>query len=360
MARKERQSNIELLRIISIMGVIILHYNNPVIGGGLTYAREGSLNFYILYILESLFACGVDLFMLISGYFMCESKRRNLWRPIELIVQVMVFSEAMYIARVVLHTVSFSIKTAVLTLLPANYFVILYCVVFLMSPFLNVIIEKISEKSFRIFMLLSVLLFSVAPTIVDVLGEFRGEEYIGLSTIGMYGSQWGYSIVNFVLMYLIGAYLRKGKSKIVKCGNLKLFLCLIADVVLLVVWARVNDKTGFFTERSAWEYCNPLIIYEAVILFILFFRINLGVNKVVNSLAEAVFTVFLVHGIFIPHLQIEKFVVGNAITMLLHILGCTICIYLICWCVHKVYHLIVDPLFKNFSAKHTVMLDVES
>lgn len=34
MAKIERQSNIELLRILAIMGVIVLHYNNPVIGGG--------------------------------------------------------------------------------------------------------------------------------------------------------------------------------------------------------------------------------------------------------------------------------------------------------------------------------------
>lgn len=47
--RKERLSNIELLRILTIMGVIILHYNNPAIGGGLTYVKEDSVIFYLLY-----------------------------------------------------------------------------------------------------------------------------------------------------------------------------------------------------------------------------------------------------------------------------------------------------------------------
>ena len=32
--KKERQSNIELLRILAIMGVIVLHYNNAEMGGG--------------------------------------------------------------------------------------------------------------------------------------------------------------------------------------------------------------------------------------------------------------------------------------------------------------------------------------
>lgn len=32
--KKERESNIELLRIVAMLGVIFLHYNNPVMGGG--------------------------------------------------------------------------------------------------------------------------------------------------------------------------------------------------------------------------------------------------------------------------------------------------------------------------------------
>ena len=34
MDKNKRQSNIELLRILSMLGVIILHYNNKTIGGG--------------------------------------------------------------------------------------------------------------------------------------------------------------------------------------------------------------------------------------------------------------------------------------------------------------------------------------
>ena len=32
--RRDRESNIELLRILAMLGVIILHYNNPSVGGG--------------------------------------------------------------------------------------------------------------------------------------------------------------------------------------------------------------------------------------------------------------------------------------------------------------------------------------
>ena len=90
------------------------------------------------------------------------------------------------------------------------------------------------------------LLFSVYPTFVDVLGEFTHKEYIGLSSVGMYGSQWGYSIINFSLMYIIGAYLRMYPDK----NNIaKNIARIYFGVVVLTIWAFVNNKTGFATER---------------------------------------------------------------------------------------------------------------
>ena len=71
----KRQTNIELLRIISMLGIIVLHYNNSDMGGGFLYAT--GLNRAILMFLESIFICGVNLYVLISGYFLCERKEPN-------------------------------------------------------------------------------------------------------------------------------------------------------------------------------------------------------------------------------------------------------------------------------------------
>ncbi len=361
MVKKERKSNIELLRIFTIMGVIVLHYNNPMIGGGIAYAEEGSLNFYILYFLESLFVCGVNLFMLLSGYFLCDSKRRNLWRPIELIIQVVIFREAGYLLHVAMGSAAFSIKTMATTLLPANYFVIFYCIVFILSPYINVMIDHLSERAFRMMIIISLVIFAFYPTLVDVIGELCGSEFVGLSSIGVYGSQWGYTIVNFILMYLLGAYLKKGHSKIRNWTTGRLLTGLLICIVLMMIWARINDRVGFFTERSAWEYCNPIVIAETIIIFCLFQRINLGTNKIINKLAEGVFTVFLLHQVFIPYLRIETFVTGNPVLMVLHVIGCSVGIFLICWVAHMIYHLIVDPVFKLLSEKIKLpAIDAES
>ena len=41
---QNRNSSIELLRIISIIGVVGLHYNNATVGGGFRYVKEYSVN----------------------------------------------------------------------------------------------------------------------------------------------------------------------------------------------------------------------------------------------------------------------------------------------------------------------------
>lgn len=78
MIEKKRESNIELLRILAMIGVIVLHYNNSEIGGALKYVQPDSLNEIILLALESMFICAVDVFVLITGYFLSNSRKRNL------------------------------------------------------------------------------------------------------------------------------------------------------------------------------------------------------------------------------------------------------------------------------------------
>ena len=235
----ERQSNIELLRILAIMGVIVLHYNNVSMGGGLSYVQKGTLNFYVLYFLETIFACAVNLFVIISGYFMCRSNKRSLWKPIELIVQVVLFSLSLYILSSLIKGNPITLKHLTGSLLPKNYFVILYSCVYVISPFINVLFNKLPQRIINQMMTCALLLFSVYPTMVDLLAAFTGKQemIIGLSSIGMYGSQWGYTIVNFVLMYSIGAYIKKTDCWLNRFSTVRLLFLEGGCIFVLMIWA---------------------------------------------------------------------------------------------------------------------------
>ena len=87
----KRQSNIELLRIFAALGVVILHYNAGSMGGGFAFVEDSSFNQFILVVFESVFMCVGNVFVLISGYFMRDSVKRDVLKPIKFIVMFLVF-----------------------------------------------------------------------------------------------------------------------------------------------------------------------------------------------------------------------------------------------------------------------------
>lgn len=353
---KERQSNVELLRIISILGVIILHFNNKSIGGALTVVELNSLKFYILYTLESVFAIAVDIFMIISGFFLINSNKRNLWKVIELLFQVILFRVGKYLILGIFKN-DITINGILMSLVPANYFVILYITVFILSPFINVLIHNLNEKNRKDFLMIMILVLSIYPTLVDVLAEIVGHQLIGLSSIGMYGSQWGYSLVNFILCYIIGANISINKEKLFKINTYKLILGFIINIIIILIWSIINDYTGYYTEKSALEYCNPIIILNSIIIFILFNKLHIS-SKIINELSKATFTVFLGHSVLLRKKIVEIIMSFNSMTMLLLIIIYAIFIYIIFYIINKIYLMLKKIMFSKLEEKYNLLIDV--
>lgn len=91
-AQGKRQSNVELLRIMAMIGVIVLHYiaepgeilANVTIGGGKIYG---------IALINSICVCAVDLFIFISGYFMWKANVISIKKPVQLLTEVIIFQE---------------------------------------------------------------------------------------------------------------------------------------------------------------------------------------------------------------------------------------------------------------------------
>ena len=94
---KERDSGIELLRIFASMLVIILHFN-------LSGAINCSLgtNRLLLFGLESLGICAVDLFLIITGYFSAHSKKSSLLKLLDLFGQLLFLRLGFYFVEIFL------------------------------------------------------------------------------------------------------------------------------------------------------------------------------------------------------------------------------------------------------------------
>ena len=265
-----------------------------------------------------------------------DNLAKTIMEPIQLLAQVIIFSVSKY-TLISMIKCNFSIRGLVGALIPANYFVILYIVVFIISPYINLIFVHLDSRKRKLSICTLILLFSVYPTMVDVLIEVTKHSFNDLSSIGMYRSQYGYSIVNFALCYCVGAYIRFESEDISKVNTSKLIGGLLACVIIMTVWSALNDRIGYFTEKTAWEYCNPLVIVSAVCIFLLFKRINIKNSKLINSLAKGSFTVYLIHINLVTHVGVKLFVNKNIFFLLLHMALSSALIYFVCWIIYLVY-----------------------
>lgn len=139
---QKRQSNLELLRIICALFVIILHYNNPSMGGAFAVAQ--GFTKIGLFFVEAISVCAVDVFVLISGYFLYQKRYIDLIKPIKIISEVLIFQVAFYFLAVLLKFKEFSLsETLEMMILPENWYVVLYVALLLISPYINLLLNRL-------------------------------------------------------------------------------------------------------------------------------------------------------------------------------------------------------------------------
>lgn len=341
-----RQSNIELLRILTMVGIIVLHFNHPDMGGGFFYVQNPSINGGVLYFLEALFCGGVDLFLMITGYFMCERSSVKMSKALDLLLQVVLYSVGGYLLMVVAAGRVFSTSDFAAAFVPNNYFVILYLALFLFIPYINIMVKQLSDRKLKNLLVSLTLVFGLWPMLADVLELRSGMTFAGLSSIGIDGDQAGYTIVTFLICYLFGAYVRRIGS-----GSGRHGLFYLLCVIIICLWSYAGACLDL--RVTALHYNNPVILILAYCLLRWFLSVDIGTKRTVNLLANGTFGVFLLHSAFLSFLPTERMVSMHPVMMTAAILICAVVIYLVCWIATFVYQKIYDRTI----ARLTVLAD---
>ncbi len=214
-----------------------------------------------------------------------------------------------------------------------------------MAPYINKLMDSLSDKALKKFIICLVSVFSIYPTIMDMLTSYNNVTINGVSTVSQAGSQYGYSIINFLMMYTIGAYLRRIDFNL-KFIKTKCFSGLICCWALITWWALYSKNNGL-NAKIVYSYCNPIIIITAVLTFVLFLHIKIKPNRIINSVSKATFTTYLTHSFLITWLlDVKTYVVGHPIKMLAHIGFACVAFVAIAFVVNFIYDLITVPIYK--------------
>lgn len=278
---KKRNSNIELLRIISIIFIVISHYSvhNGIINSNLNIG----LNRFILEI-STLGNIGVIIFILISGYFMIESKNIKLKKILRLIFQVQFYSIIIYTICTILGKIDFSFTNMIKSILPITFkeywFATAYIVLYLISPFLNQYLNKIDITSYKKYIIFMIFWVSVLPT-------FTSQDF------------YSNEIFQFILFYSIGGYIRKYGffNKKEKLNNVILYGSFLLIILSVITIDLLSIKIPFLNTHSTYFFnrYSILAIAFSISLFNVFIKMPNQENKLINFISGGVFGVYLIH-----------------------------------------------------------------
>lgn len=283
---KVRDSNIELYRIF-LMVVLIMpcHYIMSSGAIGLVDSSHLTFNMYLAEFFSRTGRMGNNCFLLITGYFMC---RHNFtWLKFsKIFLQVTFYAVTIYLLFVLFSRAEFSIRSlyAYLFSIPKGIgsdFIGSFMAVYLLSPFLNKLIDALDPRGLRNLIITLVAIFSVCYTMT------------GSPKFDMVG--W------YITVYLTGAYLRICPPHFLNTRkNVNLFLILNLLIVfgsILGITFLSQYKPGVLSfAQISIEQSNYIMSYSCAIAFFLFFKnIKMPNSTIINTIATATLGVLCIH-----------------------------------------------------------------
>ena len=296
MAGKNRGRNpsFELLRVLS-MGMVILLHCAVRTGTLMSPAEPFTARGVMADAIESLCIGAVNIYVLLSGYFLCRQKVR-LSRMITLWLQVFFYSAGI---PVVLRLLGLPLKGSGLYglagyLLPIStghyWFATAYLQLLVLGMILIPGIERLTAKQHKVVMVILLALFCLLP---------------GLCPVQLVTDNAGYDVLWFVVLFVVAAYLRRqeeGKEK--DQGRRGLYLYLASSTGILVLRLLTHAATlrtgGLLTYAEVpFHYNTPLCLAAAVGLFTAFRHLTISPDSLLGRaalrLAPCTFGVYLLH-----------------------------------------------------------------
>lgn len=338
-SRKERNSNLELYRIIVMLLIVAHHY---VVNSGLmSVMKEEPLHIQsiFLYLFGMWGKTGINCFVMITGYFMCKS-HISLRKFMKLLFEIYFYNLIITGTFLLTGYCSPSFSTVFYALVPIQSFgvnfVACFVVFYLLIPFLNLLIQTMNSKLHLRLILLCLLVYSVIGTIPKI-------------TLGVNYVSW------FVVLYFIASYIRLYRFPI-KISNRNwgwlTLLSILISMASVVATVFVNKNIPVFWFVADSNHIMALV--TALCSFMFFKDLNIRYSKVINLIGASTFGVLLINANSdIMRQWLWQDILNNVgqygtNTMVLHAILSVIAIFVICILVDMLRMRFVEkPLFNK-------------
>lgn len=280
----QRQSNMELLRIVTMFLVLVVHADFFALGEPtISEVQTAPLSSFIRLLMESVSIISVNVFVLLSGYFGIHTTSQGACR---FLFQCAFFLIGIYVVLILagLATLTGGGIGECLFMSHWNWFIRAYLLLYLLSPVLNAFATTATKAQFR-GVLISFYLFSSSYAWI----ENEAQDF-----------QKGYSVISFIGLYLLSRYVRIHKPA----------LCNLSKYSDLAIWGGITLCSALFLQLSGhlglqtlydgslvrlYMYSSPLVILCALYFLLFFSKLHLPQINFINWMAASSFAVFLLH-----------------------------------------------------------------
>ncbi len=295
--KAKRNYSIDLLKCLSMLMVVFLHLG----GYGLKEAEYNPVGLIGITndLLQSFSIVGVNVFVLITGYFISaknitinrECLIKHYKHLLPLWIQVEMYSVGIYLILCAIPQsgVEFSAKMMIKQALPLlnnqYWFFTDYCLLVIVSPLLNKAIWSLTNQEYRSGLLVVIATFSLLPSL-NIFGNSFETEY-------------GFSLLWFIVLYLVAGYIRKNEEEY---KSKKSTLCFLAFVLLFfIIRISIDFAPGplrAVLSLSSCCYTSFFVLVASVALFLAFLKSNheyKNAGKTIAIISSLSFAVYLIH-----------------------------------------------------------------
>ncbi|WP_342562648.1 acyltransferase [Paenibacillus sp. FSL R7-0345] len=311
----EKNSSIELLRIFLVFLVILIHAT-PL--GKIKLGEISNINLGVTYLIYSFARPAVNIFIIISGYFLCD-KVINIKKSTNKLLQpILFFLPVLFFYSIIsLNENGYGlIKSLLLSLLYIPtlggvffhlWYIASYILLLLATPYLNLIIRNLESKK-----LLNLIFICLLPIVlISSISDFFGLKVTYFYSGPSFTELGFYNFFIFIPLYLIGAYFRKNKV-VIKYAFIKYIICslFIASFslaysfnftpinILSSLLNRSEITRTYNLYEAIFKYNNVFVLMSSIYLFYFFSSLKIK-NTIVNVIGKMTFGMYVFHSVIL-------------------------------------------------------------
>lgn len=289
---KNRNIGLDFLRIISMLMIVMLHYLAK--GGFLWNTDPNTFLWYFIWFIEALCLISVNCYVLISAYFLTDSKEVKMKKVIGLWGEMLFYSVSISVI-LALAGVPLSIKDIIYTISPfltkSYWFINTYILMYLLHPFINKVVWSINKKEFQRLLIILVIFFSLEQSVLPI-------PEMTLDETGGYGIIW------FMVLYFVGAYIKRFEKECkFLSGKINCIIFFGTGILLLLSRTILSNVLSRFEVdgkyADIWYSYNSIPVFIAsIVIFLHFLHIDInhrGSRRLIIGVGGATLGVYLIH-----------------------------------------------------------------